>query len=131
MKNLPTDLDDSQVALRIASHAALLTTTLYIGLFAFSKALPMFADIPFFEIFAKVLLVMLALMIADSRIKLAAHVSTPENIPFLSTIFFYGITLLLVYLAQIGYLVAQTVLGNPSSFVSKIEFLLGIDSFGT
>ena len=73
--------------------------------------------------------IILALMLSHQRIAEAKLIKNPEAIPFLSTIFFYGITLLLVYLGQMGYVIFHIIFIPATSFLSQIEFLLGISSF--
>jgi uncharacterized membrane protein YqjE len=49
---------------------------------------------------ARIVAIILALMLTQGRTAEVRLLKNPESVPFLSTIFFYGITLLLVYLGQ-------------------------------
>ena len=78
---------------------------------------------------ARVVAIILALMLSQGRTAEARLLKNPEAIPFLSTIFFYGITLLLVYLGQMGYVIFHIIFVPATSLMSQIEFFLGISSF--
>ena len=110
--------------MRIAVRVALITTVLYLLLFTFGIFVPAFERLPFLAPASKVVLVLLAMLLSQRSIQAANKIENPQSIPFLSAVFFYGITLFLVYLVQVGYLIVQTYLGNPSSFLAKVEFLL-------
>ncbi len=124
-----SDLDDSQIALRIASLAAVYTAIFFIGISILSTFLtPGFLS-SFFEVTARVVATIIALGMVHSRIEEARALTNPDPIPFLSTIFFYGITLLLVYLGQIGYVLFHLLVSHNTSFLQEIKFLLGVSSF--
>jgi hypothetical protein len=124
----PTEAqDDSQIALRIAGGSAFIVAIFFLGISLLPTS---FASIrgPI-EIFAKSLSVVVALVIMHSRIEEAQHIPNRSNIPFLSTFFFYGITLLLVYLGQIGYVIFHLLYVKEARFLAEMQFLLGVDSF--
>lgn len=126
MSNSLEEYDDSQIAIRIAFRAAVVATILYTLLFIAGGVFPKIGQIDYLEPILKVLFVVIALRTTTGYLAHAKKLPNNQSVPFLSTVFFYGIMLLLVYLAQIGYLILQTTMGNPSSFLSKLEFLLGI-----
>lgn len=110
MTNSLQDLDDSQIAIRIAFRAAVVATILYTLLFIVDGVFPKIGQIDYLEPILKVLFVVIALKSTTAYLVHAKKLPNNQSVPFLSTVFFYGIMLLLVYLAQIGYLVVQTVL---------------------
>lgn len=118
------DLDDSQIALRIATAAAMYAAVFFIGISILGTFLDPGFFSSFFEVVARVIATIIALAMASSRIEEARALGNPDPIPFLSTIFFYGITLLLVYLGQIGYILFHIFLSQQPSFIQELKFLL-------
>lgn len=129
MTFIPHSFDDSQIALRIAVRAALYTAVIFIVISIVDNIFKNSAYELWLDMILKSLGVMVALALTSSRINEAKQLSNPSNIPFLSTFFFYGTTLLLVYLGQIGYVVFQIFFGQPGNFTQTIQFLLGIHAF--
>ena len=126
---LTSELDDSQIALRIATAAAMYAAAFFVGISILTTFLEPGFFSSFFEVTARVIATIIALAMAHSRIEEARTLTNPDSIPFLSTIFFYGITLLLVYLGQIGYVLFHLFLSQNASFFQEIKFLLGVSSF--
>jgi hypothetical protein len=121
--------DDSQVSLRIAVRAAVYTAGMFVIISIFNDLFTTRLYNVWFDVFLKSLSVLIALALTNKRINEGKLLSNPTNIPFLSTFFFYGATLLIVYLAQIGYIVFQIFYGQSGTFIQTIQFLLGIRDF--
>ncbi len=81
--------DDSQVALRVAMLAALVSAALFVGISIIQTVFPSLSHQGLLEIFAKSVAVITALIIAHTRIEEASHLQNRSHIPFLSTFFFY------------------------------------------
>jgi uncharacterized membrane protein YqjE len=124
-----SERDDSQIALSIATRAAIYVAIFFVTIsIAVTYMSPGFYA-SLFEIVGRVVAIIVALTLAHPRIVEAKDLQNPEAVPFLSTIFFYGITLLLVYLGQMGYVLFHLIAAPASSIIDQIEFLLGISSF--
>ena len=122
--------DDSQIALRIAVRAAIYTAVMFIIIISIANtAFGTQRYEMWLDMFLKCMAVLVALMLTTNRINEGRQVANPNSIPFLSTFFFYGATLLLVYIGQMGYIAFQIFFGQSGSFTQTIQFLLGIHSF--
>lgn len=121
--------DDSQISLRIALRAGCIVTFFFV---AISFVQVFIATFPFggvFEVFAKTFFVLLALILSESCIREAKTLENPENIPFLSTCFFYCITVLLFYVIQIFVVSYHLFFLDNFSLIKELQFLFGVMDF--
>ncbi len=57
--------------------------------------------------------------------------STVSDSAFMSTVFFYGMTLAILYAVQIGVIVAELLGNGEMTFLEEVKFVLGIRDFST
>jgi hypothetical protein len=115
--------------LRIATSAAFYTAVFFVAISVLATFLAPWFYENFFEVASRIVAIILALMLSQKRTAEVRLLKNPEAVPFLSTIFFYGITLLLVYLGQMWYVIFNIIFVPATSLISQIEFILGISSF--
>lgn len=118
--------DDSQIAMRIATAVAFFSVTGILIYTILVDSLHYFAVPPFLEVLIKSAMVVLAIVFAGSRVRESASVPNASQIPFLSTVFFYGLSLLLTYLGQIIFICFHLFFSSGVSLASELRFLLGV-----
>jgi hypothetical protein len=104
MNTKQSTLDDSQIALQVALRAGIYTAIFFVIISIASNFFPDTAHSFLVDLFLKCLSVFIALALVSSSISEVLKLQNPYSVPFLSTFFFYGVTLFLVYAGQIGYI---------------------------
>lgn len=118
------EIDDSRVALGVASRSALYTAAFFIAIAVFFQYFPNTPFLDWGEVILKCTAVLLALVFVSQKIQEARHIKNRSNIPFLSTFFFYGITLLLVYAGEMIYIIVHLIFADKVSIIEEFKFFL-------
>lgn len=92
------ELDDSQLALQIAFRTAFVSAVLFILLSVVFRSYPDSAIKSALEVVMKCAAVAVALLVARKKIISVKNLPESSHFVFLSTVFFYGITTIFVYL---------------------------------
>lgn len=118
--------DDSQIAMRIATAAAAFSVTGMLVYTILVDSLHYFSVPPLWEVLIKSVIVVLSIVFAGGRVRESLGVPNASQIPFLSTVFFYGLSLLLTYLGQIVFICFHLFFSSGVSLASELRFLLGV-----
>lgn len=118
--------DDSQIAMRIATAAAMFSVTGFLAYSILVDSLHYFSVPPFCEVLIKSIIVVLAIVFVDGRVRESQTVQNSSQIPFLSTVFFYGLSLLCIYVGQIVFICFHLFLASHVNFMSEMRFLMGV-----
>ncbi len=122
-------LDDSQISLRIALSAAVYSVIVFFAYSIVVDNLKLFSVAPFFDVLIKCLIVVASLKLSHCRVQESFSVQNWSQIPFLSTVFFYCVTLLSLYVAQILFVVFHIFVSTEVSLMNELKFILWINSF--
>lgn len=120
------DRDDSQIAMRIATAAAVFSVTGFLAYSILVDSFHYFSVPPLCEVLIKSIIVVLAIVFVGGRVRESQTVQNSSQIPFLSTVFFYGLSLLSIYVGQIIFICFHLFFGNHVSFMGEMKFLMGI-----
>lgn len=122
-------LDDSQISLRIALSAAAYSVIAFFAYSIIVENLKLFSVPPFFDVLIKCLIVVASLKLSHRRVQESFSVQNWSQIPFLSTVFFYCVMLLSLYIAQILFVVFHIFVSTGVSLMSELKFILWVSSF--
>ncbi len=117
-------LDDSQISLRIALSAAAYSVIAFFAYSIIVENLKLFSVPPFFDVLIKCLIVVASLKLSHRRVQESFSVQNWSQIPFLSTVFFYCVMLLSLYIAQILFVVFHIFVSTGVSLMSELKFIL-------
>lgn len=126
---MDTQRDDSQISLRIATATAAFSVVGFLTYTILVDSLHVFSVLPFGEIIIKSLIVVISLIFANPRVRESFALQNYSQIPFLSTVFFYCVSLLILYVGQILFVVFHLFVSTGVSLLSELKFILGISDF--
>lgn len=116
--------DDSQIALRIATASAVFSVFGFLVYTILVDSLQWFSVPIFSEVIIKCVIVILSVVFANTRVQEAFTVQNYGQIPFLSTIFFYCVTLLIVYMGQILFVIFHLFFSTNINLMQELKFIL-------
>lgn len=123
---MPQERDDSQIALRIATASSVFSVIGFLAYTIAADSLKLFDAPPFVELLIKSTVVILSLVFVNGRVRESFTVQNYGQIPFLSTVFFYCITLLIIYVSEILFVIFHLFFASNVSLLQEFKFLLGV-----
>lgn len=123
------EYDDSQISLRIALSAAVYASVALLFYTIVVNSIHFFRVWVWTEIAIKSCIVVVAVLLSRAKVKEALTLWNPSSVPFLSTFFFYGITLFLLYLGQICYIAFQIFFAVKIDLMNELRFLFWLSEF--
>jgi hypothetical protein len=121
--------DDSRIAMNIAVKTSIFVSVSFFIIWLIQFYLPRLPFDAFIELVLRVFLVIFWLVISKWVLIHVKGVSNVSGIPFLSTVFFYGMTLLMVTVLQLGLIIFHLIFSDVFSFIEELRMLFGIRSF--
>jgi hypothetical protein len=121
---MPQERDDSQIALRIATASAFFSVIGFLSYTIAADSLRLFEAPAFVELLVKSVVVVLSLIFVNSRVRESFTVQNYGQIPFLSTVFFYCITLLFIYVSEILFVIFHLFFASNVSLMQELKIIL-------
>lgn len=121
--------DDSQIAMKIAVRSSLFVATSFFILWLIQFYFSRFPFDTIFELLLRIFLVIFWLLISKGVLAYTKDISNTSGIPFLSTVFFYGMTLLVMTILQLGLIIFHIAFSDAFSLMEEIRMLFWVHDF--
>lgn len=120
--------DEMSLAYDVAFRTAWIVSACYAGIFLLWQLSPFLANV-YVLLVTKTMTVILVIRFSVGKIMQLKEVEYTGSFSILSSVFFYGITLLILYSAQILYVLQNIFFGDWKSFGDAIHFLFWVSDF--